>query len=222
MRCCVSSALVFGAILCSTAQAQSLSVSGRIVDETNQPVMGAGIQEKGTSNGTVSDLDGRFTLMTDANAMLVFSSLGYDTKEVAVNGNRVINVVLNSSSEFLEDVVVVGYGVQKKKLITGSTIQVKGDDIVKLNSTSALGALQSSTPGVSIIANTGQPGDGFNVNIRGMGTIGSYKPLYVIDGVAGGDISTLNPSDIESIDILKDAASAAIYGARAANDGIPL
>ena len=217
MRCCVSSALVFGAILCSTAQAQSLSVSGRIVDETNQPVMGAGIQEKGTSNGTVSDLDGRFTLMTDANAMLVFSSLGYDTKEVAVNGNRVINVVLNSSSEFLEDVVVVGYGVQKKKLITGSTIQVKGDDIVKLNSTSALGALQSSTPGVSIIANTGQPGDGFNVNIRGMGTIGSYKPLYVIDGVAGGDISTLNPSDIESIDILKDAASAAIYGARAAN-----
>ena len=217
MRCCVSLAFVFGAMFGATAQAQSLSVSGRIVDETNQPVMGAGIQEKGTSNGTVSDLDGRFTIATNANATLVFSSLGYVTKEVAVNGNRVINVVLNSSSEFLEDVVVVGYGVQKKKLITGSTIQVKGDDIVKLNSTSALGALQSSTPGVSIIANTGQPGDGFNVNIRGMGTIGSYKPLYVIDGVAGGDISTLNPSDIESIDILKDAASAAIYGARAAN-----
>ena len=217
MRCCISLAFVFGAILCSTAQAQSLSVSGRIVDETNQPVMGAGIQEKGTSNGTVSDLDGQFTLVTNADAVLVFTSLGYDTKEVAVNGNSVINVVLNSSSEFLEDVVVVGYGVQKKKLITGSTIQVKGDDIAKLNSTSALGALQSSTPGVNIIANTGQPGDGFNVNIRGMGTIGSYKPLYVIDGVAGGDISTLNPSDIESIDILKDAASAAIYGARAAN-----
>jgi len=217
MRCCISLAFVFGAILCSTAQAQSLSVSGRIVDETNQPVMGAGIQEKGTSNGTVSDLDGQFTLVTNADAVLVFTSLGYDTKEVAVNGNSVINVVLNSSSEFLEDVVVVGYGVQKKKLITGSTIQVKGDDIAKLNSTSALGALQSSTPGVNIIANTGQPGDGFNVNIRGMGTIGSYKPLYVIDGVAGGDISDLNPSDIESIDILKDAASAAIYGARAAN-----
>ena len=168
MRCCISLAFVFGAILCSTAQAQSLSVSGRIVDETNQPVMGAGIQEKGTSNGTVSDLDGQFTLVTNADAVLVFTSLGYDTKEVAVNGNSVINVVLNSSSEFLEDVVVVGYGVQKKKLITGSTIQVKGDDIAKLNSTSALGALQSSTPGVNIIANTGQPGDGFNVNIRGM------------------------------------------------------
>ena len=217
MRCCISLAFVFGAILCSTAQAQSLSVSGRIVDETNQPVMGAGIQEKGTSNGTVSDLDGQFTLVTNADAVLVFTSLGYDTKEVAVNGNSIINVVLNCSSEFLEDVVVVGYGVQKKKLITGSTIQVKGDDIAKLNSTSALGALQSSTPGVNIIANTGQPGDGYNVNIRGMGTIGSYKPLYVIDGVAGGDISDLNPSDIESIDILKDAASAAIYGARAAN-----
>ena len=215
MRCCVSLAFVFGTLL--SAQSQSLSVSGRIVDETNQPVMGAGVQEKGTNKGTVSDLDGQFTIVTNANAVLVFSSLGYDTKEVAVNGNNVINVVLTSSSEFLEDVVVVGYGVQKKKLITGSTIQVKGDDIVKLNTTSALGALQSSTPGVSIIANTGQPGDGFNVNIRGMGTIGSYKPLYVIDGVAGGDISTLNPSDIESIDILKDAASAAIYGARAAN-----
>ena len=217
MRCCVSLAFVFGAILSSSAQSQSLSVSGRIVDETNQPVMGAGILEKGSNNGTVSDLDGQFTIVTKADAVLEISCLGYDSKEIAVNGNSVINVVLNSSSEFLEDVVVVGYGVQKKKLITGSTIQVKGDDIVKLNSTSALGALQSSTPGVSIIANTGQPGDGFNVNIRGMGTIGSYKPLYVIDGVAGGDISTLNPSDIESIDILKDAASAAIYGARAAN-----
>lgn len=217
MRCCISLAFVFGAILCSTAQAQSLSVSGRIVDETNQPVIGAGILEKGSNNGTVSDLDGQFTIMTKADATLVFSSLGYDSQEVAVNGRSVINVVLSSNTEFLDDVVVIGYGVQKKKLITGSTIQVKGDDLVKLNNTSALGALQSSTPGVSIIANTGQPGDGYNVNIRGMGTIGSYKPLYVIDGVAGGDISDLNPSDIESIDILKDAASAAIYGARAAN-----
>ena len=217
MRCCASLALVFGAMLSSTAQPQTLSVSGRIVDETNQPVMGAGIQEKGTGNGTISDLDGQFTIETTADAVLVFSSLGYDSKEVAVDGNSVINVVLNSSSELLEDVVVVGYGVQKKKLLTGSTIQIKGDDLAKLNNTSALGALQSSTPGVSIIANSGQPGDGFNVNIRGMGTIGSYKPLYVIDGVAGGDINALNPSDIESIDILKDAASAAIYGARAAN-----
>ncbi len=106
MRCCVSLAFVFGTLL--SAQSQSLSVSGRIVDETNQPVIGAGIQEKGTSNGTVSDMDGLFTITTKADAILVFSSLGYDTKEVAVNGNTVINVVLTSSSEFLEDVVVVG------------------------------------------------------------------------------------------------------------------
>ena len=217
MRSCVTLAFLFGAFLSTTAQAQSLSVSGRIVDGTNLPVMGAGIMEKGSSNGTVSDLDGQFTIETKADAILVISCLGYDSKEVAVNGSEVINIVLNASTEFLEDVVVVGYGVQKKKLITGSTTQVKGDELVKLNSTSALGALQSSTPGVNIIANSGQPGDGFNVNIRGMGTIGSYKPLYVIDGVAGGDINTLNPADIESIDILKDAASAAIYGARAAN-----
>lgn len=217
MRSCVTLAFLFGAFLSTTAQAQSLSVSGRIVDGTNLPVMRAGIMEKGSSNGTVSDLDGQFTIETKADAILVISCLGYDSKEVAVNGSEVINIVLNASTEFLEDVVVVGYGVQKKKLITGSTTQVKGDELVKLNSTSALGALQSSTPGVNIIANSGQPGDGFNVNIRGMGTIGSYKPLYVIDGVAGGDINTLNPADIESIDILKDAASAAIYGARAAN-----
>ena len=126
MRCCVSLAFVFGAMFGATAQAQSLSVSGRIVDETNQPVMGAGIQEKGTSNGTVSDLDGRFTIATNANATLVFSSLGYVTKEVAVNGNRVINVVLNSSSEFLEDVVVVGYGVQKCYVPAGDYELVDG------------------------------------------------------------------------------------------------
>ena len=117
----------------------------------------------------------------------------------------------------LEEVVVVGYGVQKKKLVTGATVQVKGDDVTKLNTTSALGALQNQTPGINITANNGLPGEGFKVNIRGIGTVGDSAPLYVIDGVAGSDINTLNPADIESIDVLKDAASAAIYGSRAAN-----
>ena len=117
----------------------------------------------------------------------------------------------------LEEVVVVGYGTQKKKLVTGSTVQVKGADLTRLSTVSALDALQSQTPGVNIIQSNGQPGEGFKVTVRGLGTVGDSSPLYVIDGVAGGDIDVLNPSDIESIDVLKDAASAAIYGARAAN-----
>ena len=124
---------------------------------------------------------------------------------------------MEDDNAVLEEVVVVGYGVQKKKLVTGATVEVKGEDITKLNTTQVLGALQSQSPGVSIQAVSGQPGDGFKVAIRGAGTNGDTKPLYVIDGVAGGDINNLNPADIERIDVLKDAASCAIYGSAAAN-----
>lgn len=117
----------------------------------------------------------------------------------------------------LDEVVVIGYGVEKKKLTTGATVQVSGENLQKMSTVNPLGALQSQTPGVNITQSSGMPGQGFKVTIRGLGTIGSSSPLYVIDGVAGGDINSLNPSDIESIDVLKDAASSAIYGARAAN-----
>ncbi len=123
---------------------------------------------------------------------------------------------MKTDDKTLEEVVVVGYGVQKKKLVTGSTIEVKGDDIQKMNTTQVLGALQSQTPGVNIQAASGQPGDGFKISIRGAGTNGNTAPLYIIDGVAG-DINNLNPADIERIDVLKDAASCAIYGSAAAN-----
>jgi outer membrane receptor protein involved in Fe transport len=139
---------------------------------------------------------------------LVISSVGYKTQEVNIAGKKVIKVTLLTDTKQLEEVVVVGYGVQKKKLVTGATLQIKGDNVEKLNTTSALTALQSQSPGVNIIQSSGQPGEGFKVNIRGMGTIGDSQPLYVIDGVAGVDINTLNPADIESIDVLKDAASA--------------
>ena len=150
-------------------------------------------------------------------ASIEISSIGYKTQVIAIGERTVFDVMLEEDAEFLEETVVVGYGVQKKKLVTGSTVQVKGEELAKLNSTNALGAMQSSAPGVSIMSKSGQPGSGYNVNIRGMGTIGSYEPLYVIDGVAGGSINSLNSSDIESIDVLKDAASCAIYGARGAN-----
>ena len=196
--------------------AQNVAVSGVVSDQTG-PVIGASVFEKDTDNGTVTDLDGKFSLLVKPGATLVISSIGYATQEIPVGSQRVFDVILEEDNEFLDEVVVVGYGIQKKKLVTGSTVQVKGDELVKLNSTNALGAMQSSTPGVSIMSSSGQPGEGYNVSIRGMGTTGTYAPFYVIDGVPGGDINSLNPSDIESIDVLKDAASCAIYGSRGAN-----
>lgn len=133
-------------------------------------------------------------------------------------GNQAnFNITLQEDNALLDEVVVVGYGVQKKKLVTGATVEVKGEDIAKLNTTQVLGALQSQSPGVTIQAVSGQPGDGFKVAIRGAGTNSDTKPIYVIDGVTGGDINNLNPADIERIDVLKDAASAAIYGSNGAN-----
>ena len=195
---------------------QTKKVSGTVVDAMG-PVIGASILEKGTSNGTVTDIDGNFSLNVQPGATLVISYIGFLTQEIAVGNQSTINVTMKEDDTQLEEVVVVGYGVQKKKLVTGATVEVKGEDITKLNTTQVLGALQSQSPGVSIQANSGQPGDGFKIAIRGAGTNGDTKPLYVIDGVSGGDINNLNPADIERIDVLKDAASCAIYGSAAAN-----
>lgn len=147
---------------------------------------------------------------------IVITYIGYQKQEIAVGNQSNISVTMKTDDKTLDEVVVVGYGVQKKKLVTGSTIEVKGDDIQKMNTTQVLGALQSQTPGVNIQAASGQPGDGFKISIRGAGTNGNTAPLYIIDGVAG-DINNLNPADIERIDVLKDAASCAIYGSAAAN-----
>ena len=211
--------LVFLFLLCLFplgAMAQS-AVKGTVNDDSGEPIIGASVVEKGTTNGTVTDFDGNFSLNVKSGATLVVSYIGYTTQEIAVNGQSTINVTLKEDNALLDEVVVVGYGVQKKKLVTGATVQVKGDDIAKLNTTNALEAMQSSTPGVQITQSSSQPGKGYKVYIRGMGTIGDSSPLYVIDGVAGGSLDGINPNDIESIDILKDAASAAIYGSRAAN-----
>ena len=197
-------------------QQATKKITGTVVDAQG-PVIGASVMEKGTTNGTVTDFDGNFTLNVNPGATIVISYIGYETQEIKVGNQSNINITLNEDDAVLEEVVVVGYGVQKKKLVTGATVQVKGEDIAKLNTTSALEAMQSSTPGVQITQSSSQPGKGFKVYIRGIGTTGDSSPLYVIDGVAGGDINGINPNDIESIDVLKDAASAAIYGSRAAN-----
>ena len=197
--------------------AQDKTISGVVRSATdNEPLIGVSVLVKGTTNGTITDFDGKYSLSVKTGDVLVFSYIGYVTQGITITNQTTLNVTLKEDTETLEEVVVVGYGTMKKKLVTGATVQVKGDNIAKLNTTNPLQAMQGQTPGVSITSTSGQPGEGMKVQIRGLGTTGSSGPLYLIDGV-GGDISTLNPADIESIDVLKDAASAAIYGAQAAN-----
>ena len=198
-------------------QQATKKITGTVVDAQG-PVIGASVVEKGkTGNGVITDFDGKFTLNVNPGATIVVSYVGYQTQEIKVGNQSSINITLKEDDALLEEVVVVGYGTMKKKLVTGATVQVKGEDIAKLNTTNALEAMQSSTPGVQITQSSSQPGKGYKVTIRGIGTTGNSTPLYVIDGVAGGNLDGINPNDIESIDVLKDAASAAIYGARAAN-----
>lgn len=203
-------------VLAGSSLWAQLTVTGTVTDSNYDPVPGVSVVIKGTSVGTISDIDGNYSVQAAASDVLVFSFVGMDAQEVAVEGRSTINVTMQSSFLDLEEVVVVGYGVQKKKLNTGATIQVKGDDIQRMNTTSPLQALQGQTPGVSISSTSGQPGADMKVTIRGLGTIGNSGPLYIIDGIEG-DITSISPSDIESIDVLKDAASAAIYGSQAAN-----
>lgn len=201
----------------TAAQAQS-AVSGTIKDGSGAPLPGVAVIVDGTTNGTVSDIDGKYQLPNvPADGTLAFSFIGYESQKVAVGGLTAIDVTMVEESVDLNEVVAVGYGVQKKKLLTGATVQVKGDELAKLNTTNALEAMASSSPGVQITQSSSQPGKGFSVTIRGKGTIGNSSPLYVIDGVPGGNLDGINAADIESIDVLKDAASAAIYGARGAN-----
>ena len=199
------------------AFAQNVTVKGQVKDGAGEPLMAAAVAEVGTSNGVATDLDGNYTITVASNATLQFSFMGYNTVTEPVRGRTTINVTLSEDVELIDEVVVVGYGTQRKKLVTTSTVNITSDRIAATNSIDAIGALQSQAAGINITSNSGQPGESYKITIRGMGTIGNSEPLYVIDGVPGGSITALSPNDIESIDVLKDAASSAIYGARAAN-----
>lgn len=202
----------------TNTEQQGKPVHGKVTDSTGSPLPGVSVVVKGTTNGIITDIDGNYSLTNvPANATLQFSFVGMKMQEVAVEGKTTINVVLQDESIGIDEVVAIGYGVQKKKLVTGSTIQVKGESLEKMSTVSPITALQTQSPGVNITKVSGEPGAGFKVNIRGIGTVGNSQPLYIVDGAPRSDINYLAPTDIESIDILKDAASAAIYGARAAN-----
>ena len=205
--------------VCATSvSAQDMAVNGKVTDQNGEPIIGATVMlNSNHSVGALTDMDGNYSISVPSNSTLLFTCIGYADKSVAVGGRAIINVTLEEDNEMLEETIVIGYGTQKKSLLTGATINITGDELQKQNTTNAMGALYSSVPGINIVQSNGQPGSGYKMTIRGLGTTGSSGPLIVIDGVAGGDLDDLNPADIESIDILKDAASAAIYGARAAN-----
>jgi len=206
-------------LLGSELKAQSFQVSGTVKEElTGSTIPGATIVEKGTNNGTITDIDGKFSLkLADGKAVLQFSYVGYQTIELPVNGQSVIEVSMKSALTELDEVVVVGYGTQRKKVVTGAIATVNAKEITSTPNLRAEQAMQGRTAGVQVTNLSGQPGEAPTVRIRGAGTTGNSAPLYIVDGMTVGSIEYLNPGDIESIDVLKDAASAAIYGARAAN-----
>ena len=206
-------------------------VTGVITDDKGEPIVGANVIEKGSTNGTVTNVDGNFTIDVSEGSILLISYVGYDTYEIKVTAKTSYNIVLKEDSEALDEVVVVGYGTMKKKELTGSVSSLKAGDIIKVASNSFTNAIQGKIPGVQITQSSGAPGAGGSVRIRGIGTTSGNDPLYVVDGmpIGGGNmsisgsgdnisgLSIINPNDIESIEVLKDAAAAAIYGARAAN-----
>ncbi len=217
-KCALATTLLFpGMNVLSAGTVLAGPIKGKIVSTTdNEPLIGASVQVLGRKVNAITDMDGNFTIDANEGETLVVSYIGFVEQKVKVNGDN-LDIKLKEESHSLNDVVVIGYGVQKKKLVTGATVQMKGEDLARRNTGNALQAMQGQTPGVNIISESGQPGSGMKVIIRGQGSNTNNKPLYVIDGIPGLDITTVNPSDIESIDVLKDAASAAIYGAQAAN-----
>lgn len=195
-----------------------VQISGIVKDVTDIPMIGVSVMEKGTSNGTITNIDGEFSLtLNNNNAVLVVSYIGYKAKEVPVGNSKLFNITLSEDVTGLDEVVVVGYGAQKKATLTGSVSQVSGDELKKVAATNMTNALAGKTAGVIANMRSGEPGeDNATIFIRGKGTTGSTSPLIVVDGIADRSFARLNPEDIESISVLKDA-SAAIYGARAAN-----
>lgn len=201
-----------------TVFGQTTEVKGVVTDAlTGETLIGVSVAEKGTTNGMLTDLDGQYTIKVQPGATLVFTYVGYITQEIQATGNT-LDVAMKISQQNLDEVIVVGYGVQKKSVTTAAISSIKSDDLGKLSPTRVENVLKGQVSGVQITTNSGQPGSESKVRIRGTGTTNNSDPLYIVDGMAvSGGISNLNPTDIASVEILKDAASAAVYGARAAN-----
>lgn len=209
-----------------TALSQNVTVKGHVLDETSSPMIAAGVLEKGTRNGTVTDMDGMFSISVPQGAILEISTIGYLSVEVVADENKEVRIQLVPDSQMLEETVVIGYGVQRKSDVTGSISQVKSEDLQNRSAVTPESALQGKTSGVQIVSASARPGATPSVRIRGVSSNGTSTgstgfdpngPLYVVDGRIASGLSGIDPGDIESMEILKDGASAAIYGARAGN-----
>ncbi|WP_308550729.1 TonB-dependent receptor [uncultured Parabacteroides sp.] len=207
-------------VLCTTVVfAQQKPIKGTVVDATGEPLIGVNVSVKGTTIGIITDIDGKYTLEVPTNATLVFSYIGYRTQELPVGNQTTVNITMQEDTQNIDEVVVVGYGVQKKETVTGSVSTLKGDDLIKSPVANLSNAIAGKMSGVVTFQRSGEPGyDGATIRIRGSNTLGNNDPLIVIDGVAAraGGLERLDPNEIETMSVLKDA-SAAIYGARAAN-----
>ena len=199
------------------AFAQDAVVTGRVLDEQNEPMIAAGVMQKGTTNGTVTDLDGAFRLVVPKGATIVVTTIGYLPQEYVITGDTNLEVKMELDTQMIEETVVVGYGVQKKSDVTGAISQVKSEDIQNRTITSPESALQGKTAGVQVFSNSARPGASPSIQVRGISSNGSSNPLYVVDGRRTNSIAGIDPNDIESMEVLKDGASAAIYGAEAGN-----
>lgn len=199
--------------------AQGITVKGTVIDNTGEPVIGANVTEKGTTNGMITDLDGRFSLSVKKNATLVISYIGYISQEIPVKGNADLKITLKEDAKALEEVVVIGYGTARKSDVTGSIASVQGDKLREVPATNITYALQNRIAGVDMAQTSSQPGATMQIRVRGTRSLNaSNDPLVVLDGIPFmGNLSDINPSDIKSMDILKDASSTAIYGSRGAN-----
>lgn len=197
---------------------QMFEYTGTVYDAVGEALPGVNVIEKGTSNGTVTDIDGKFRLQSEnGNITITFSMIGYKTTEMVAEPGKVINLTLEESVVGLDEIVVVGYGTQKRSNVTGAISKMDASQLAEIPVSSVNEAMQGRLAGVNVINNSGSPGSGLKVIIRGVGTNGNAEPLYVVDGAVVGDIDQIEPYDVESVEVLKDAASAAIYGASAAN-----
>lgn len=208
-------------LLSDVAFAQNVTVKGVVKDDQNLPIPGVSVLIKGTSNGVQTDASGNYSISAPGNGTLVFSFIGFNNQELPISNKTTINVTLLASTNDLQQVVVVGYGTQRKRDLTGSITSIKGEEIEKLTVTNPISALQGKVPGLTLV-NSGTPGAAPTVRIRGVASPNGANPLYVVDGIFQDNIDYLNPNDIETIDLLKDASSIAIFGLRGANGVIAI
>ncbi|MGI6232018.1 MAG: TonB-dependent receptor [Prevotella sp.] len=196
---------------------QKHHVTGTVLDKNGEPIIGATIREKGTNNATITDLDGKFSIDVDDHSVLTCNYIGFKEQDINTNGKTSLSVIMTENNEQLDEVVVVGYGTQRKADLTGSVANISAKNLNTESNANIGQALQGRIAGVDIVSQGGYPGSGTRVMVRGIGTLNNASPLYIVDGMYMSSIDQVNPNDIESIDVLKDASSAAIYGSRAAN-----